>query len=315
MFKTGITDINKLLGEKSKTFLLKEFKNTTITLYDQILNESNAEELSEKVLVFFSDERGAYKRTYNNRFNKFDDAAIDLIKTFFSSENILTVQDMGVSDGRTSCDFFEKIVQFFPLIAFYASDYNGYVLVLEKGKTKITLSHRENLLEVLFPPFVFNIAKRDSYRYYPINHLVRLMHHWLVVNPLLKEYKNGNHRARKLLLFSPRAINLSKTDQRFKLLQHDLLMPFHKQSHIIRAMNVLNPSYFSETEFTKVLSNIYNGLYLGSFLITGSNQDAGSDVDGGIYKKNKLGFEKIWQADRPSPINDKILGFKKEIYS
>ena len=81
MFKTGITHIRDI-HSKGLTPFRKTFKNVSITLYDQILNEPDAEVLAERILLLFADERGAYKRTYARRFKQFDGVVLNFLKLF-----------------------------------------------------------------------------------------------------------------------------------------------------------------------------------------------------------------------------------------
>lgn len=215
-----------------------------------------------------------------------------------------------MSDGRTALDFFEKMVAIFPEIHYFASDYNPCVFVIEKGKLKVTLSHTGKVLEILFPPFVFNKIKRDSFRHYPLNHLIRFFVEKFWVNSLIKKYQQGLVNAKEQLLFAQKVLQKSQTDKRFQLGQHDLLQPFKEPACIIRAMNVLNASYFSETEFAQVIRNLYEGLRENGLLITGSNQEAGTIVNGGIYQKKDDGFLKIFNSSEGSPIEPLLLNFK-----
>ncbi len=84
MIKTGITKLNQLSNDK--TFLRKELKNISINLYDQTLNFVDGDQLAERILLFFSDERGAYKRNYQKRFEAFDLA----MSAFFGRNNTAT---------------------------------------------------------------------------------------------------------------------------------------------------------------------------------------------------------------------------------
>ncbi len=215
-----------------------------------------------------------------------------------------------MSDGRTGLDFFEKMVAVFPDIQYFASDYNPSVVILEKGKLKVTLSHTGKVLEILFPPFVFNKIKRDSFRHYPLNHVILFFIEKFWVNSLIKNYQQGLVKAKELLLFAPKVLQKAQADKRFQLGQHDLLQPFKEPACIIRAMNVLNPSYFSETEFAQVIRNLYDGLRENGLLITGSNQEAGTIVNGGIYQKEENGFSKIFNSGEGSPIASLLLNFK-----
>jgi hypothetical protein len=119
----------------------------------------------------------------------------------------------------------------------------------------------------------------------------------------------GQVKAKELLLFAPCALRLARKDSRYTLGQHDLLQPFRSRYHVIRAMNVLNPSYFSDEEFSRVLKYIYEGLLSNGLFITGSNHEAGSPVNGGLYKKTSEGFERIWQSGNGSPMKGEIAQF------
>jgi hypothetical protein len=55
-----------------------------------------------------------------------------------------------------------------------------------------------------------------------------------------------------------------------------------------------------------ILTNIYNTLNENGLLIEGSNEDPGSPLSGGIYKKNAGRFNKIVSADKPSRIEIQI---------
>lgn len=304
MIKTGIYKLD--LFKKDTIFFRKKLKNASITLYDQVFNEPQADELAEYILLRFADERGAYKRTYQKRFEEFDSQVISVLHKIFTLPTV-SFHDVGVSDGRTALDFFEKIILSFTGIQYLASDYNPSVFVLEKGKLKVTLSHKGKLLEILFPPFVFNKIKRDSFRYYPLNHLIRLLVEKIFVNKLVRQYQQGQIQAKELFLFAPRVLKKAQNDKRFKLGQHDLLQPFKQSVDIIRAMNILNPSYFSEIEFGDVIRNIYAGLKEGGILITGSNQEAGTLVHGGVYQKCGKVFKKLFISGSGSPIESLIL--------
>jgi hypothetical protein len=306
MIKTGITGLSQVKNKNFTTFLNKD-KKISITLYQDIHMFPNADNLAERILLLFSDERGAYKRTYQKRFEDFDLSVINILKNLPTPQ---AFHDCGVSDGRTALDFFEKMVLVFPDIQYFASDYNPSVFVLEKGKLKVTLSHTGKILEILFPPFVFNKIKQDSFRHYPLNHLILFFVEKFWVNSLMQKYKKGLIKAKELLLFSPKVLKKSQKDHRFRLGKHDLLHPFKERVDVVRAMNVLNPSYFSDVEFSQVIYNIYEGLNQNGLLITGSNQEAGTIVNGGIYQKKEKGFKKIFNSGEGSPIEAPLLDFK-----
>ncbi|MBP9764641.1 MAG: hypothetical protein KBD03_04890 [Gammaproteobacteria bacterium] len=305
MIKSGVTKVEDIL-DKDKALFGKP-KRVSIALYDQILNKPNADALAERILLLFTDERGAYKRTYLKRFEVFDAEVLNYLQHYFEPEQTLLLQDVGVSDGRTAVDFFTKVSMYFKNLHYEASDYGSKVYVLAQGRLQVVLNQVGTVLEIVWPPFVFNTIAPDKYRYYPLNRLICFFVQKLYVKPLLKLYQSGTIKPKELLLFAPAAFNLAKNDKRFSLSQYNLLSPFKSQSHVIRIMNVLNTSYFSEKEFSTVFKNIYHGLFESGLLITGSNQDTGSLVHGGVYQKVGAGFKKIWQSGQGSPVEHYIL--------
>lgn len=309
MWKTGIYHVSQLTEPANLKGFFGKDKNVSITLYDQILKKDNASELAERILLLFSDERGAYKRTYSKRFEVFDDEVMRLVTAHWGAETELAVQDVGVSDARTAVDFFHKVVDAFSDCTFQASDYNPTVCVIERGKVKVTLSGQQKLLEIVYPPFVLNVNKADRLPFYPINRGIFWFLKRYVVPGLMADYAAGRISMRQLTLFAPEALVLAEQDRRFQLRQHDILKAFPMVGHVVRAMNILNLSYFTPDEFSLVLKNIHNGLHERGLFITGSNQDAGSVVHGGVYQKTAHGFQRLWSSGEGSPIHQRILEF------
>jgi len=303
VIKLGIYNLEQIKKNTNFKGLFGGDKKISITLYDKILDEPDADRLAERILIYFSDDRGAYKRTYSKRFEEFDSIALDCLKGAFNNNAPLVFQDVAVSDGRTALDLFEQMSVIYPDLSYIASDYSSKVYVLDKGNVSVTISTKGQVLEIIWPPFVFNAMKKDSCLYYPLNCLIQYLAQQFIVPSILKEYDEGALQSKELVLFSHQVLKCSQDDNRFILSQHDLLQSFKEPAHAIRAMNVLNPSYFSDSEFIKILNNIHASLCKGGLFITGSNQDADTTVHGGIYEKTINGFKKIKQCGDGSPID------------
>lgn len=299
MLKTGIYKLNQIkaaatIDSTSFTNLFADEKEISITLYEQVQQLPNGNELAERVLLLFKDDRGAYKRTYINRFPEFDAIVLGQINSHFKPEDHLIIHDVGVSDGRTALDLFEKVIPIFTNCKYIASDYNAKVYILTKDKCTVTISHNGQILEILWPPFVFTKIRLNRFLFlYPLNHVIRFFIQLLYVYPIIKDYKSGKLTATELTLFAPKVLERSKNDPRLSLERQDLLQPFKEPANVIRAMNVLNPSYFTKDELHKIINNIYIGLKDGGLFILGSNQNAGTLVHGGIYKKTSSGFKLV----------------------
>ena len=312
MFKFGIYSLDQLRKRKSFKTFFGGSKNVSITLYDKLINPED-EKIAEYILNGFADDRGAYKRTYSKRFEAFDKKVIELIGSYFSKRNPLFVHDVAVSDGRTSCDFFEKLADIFPKVNFYASDYDSEVIVLESGTTKVTINTHGKVLEVVWPPFVFNAIKRSSYHYYFLHNILFFLVKHSIVKRILRQHEMGSLHGRTIKLFCPKARMLEQSDKRFHLGKYNVLEPFAARDKVsvVRAMNILNASYFTTEEFNILLGYFWDSLCEGGLLIAGSNQDADTVVDGAIYEKKANHFQKIWESGSGLWLDKIIISFEK----
>lgn len=325
MLKTGIYSSEDLISNNKLKTIFGDDKEISITLYDKLreldIDVNKADELAERVLLLFKDDRGIYKRTYAKRFESFDAILLKHVQDFFNLNDFtfkdpLVFLDVGVSDGRTSIDLFTKIKQICKNIRYIASDYNNLVYILNKNKTFITIDPNYKILEILWPPFVFNRFRLNRFLFlYPLNYIINFFIYLLVALPLIKAYKKGKIVAKKLLLFAPQVLRKAKEDSRFILKQHDLLEPLTPATaigasidanncsttstvHLIRAMNVLNSSYFSSNQLKAIIKNLYFGLRENGLLIIGSNQDPGSLVNGAIYQKIGKSFKLLEKSGK-----------------
>ena len=91
------------------------------------------------------------------------------------------------------------------------------------------------------------------------------------MRPLVHQYIKGDIAAENVFLFSSCAINLERNNKSFELAEHNILKSFNNKYNIIRAMNILNLSYFTDEEFQIIIKNIYHGLADNALFITGSN--------------------------------------------
>jgi CheR methyltransferase, SAM binding domain len=109
----------------------------------------------------------------------------------------------------------------------------------------------------------------------------------------LAKYRAGKIEPLPLVLFCPAARDLAASDGRFRLLEYDLLQPHALPCRVdvVRVMNVLNSSYFDPQQQSIAVRHIFESLALGGLLIIGSNDAAGTEVRGAIYRKLSQGFQ------------------------
>ena len=260
MFKTGIYNLNQLANQKLDGFFGKR-KFIAIDLYEEVglSGLPNKERLKEAIMRRFALANGTFRRTHDARFEDFDGDAIRQIKKFFSKDDLLRIHDVAVSDGRTACEFFNKLKRDFKKMHYHATDRDTYVKIIESKKNpknKIVRDEEGKLLQIIWPPFVFNIPKKESPLLYPINRLlIKLLEN---KTRMKKWLKLNNVKEKRISIFSHEAQKLERDDISFSLGAYDLFNKMPAKYDIIRVMNVLNKSYFTEEEARKIIINIKN---------------------------------------------------------
>jgi hypothetical protein len=307
MIKTGLYRREQLASRRNTRGLFGGRRRISITLYDQIQSLADANEWAEQILLLHSDGRGAYKRTYRHRFDEFDALALGLIGEGYGGRGALVIHDAGVSDARTACDFFRTVSVRFADLTYYATDYDPALLVLALGNIKVTMNRQQQMLEVVSPPFVFNVLKHENFLYYPVNYPLFLWARSVQAPRVLAAYRAGKIAPKTLSLYCPDAVRLAGADPRFRLLEHDLLAPFPHTVDVVRAMNVLNTAYFTPGQFAQVVGNVFASLSPGGLLIVGSNDDAGTEVRGAVYNKIDDGFAELARSGREHDAHRAIM--------
>lgn len=312
MFKLGIHSVNQLLsGRKNTIFGAK--KKVSATLLDKIDAGKTDSDAYAAILFYLNDDKGAYKRTYAGRFDEFDDKCIEIIEEAFRGPH-LNFHDVAVSSGQTSVDFYEKLNPKYEKLLYLASDYDPYLTVLRHGPLHVTISSTGSIVEILLAPFVFSQNPPDRW-FYPVNRLLHFIARKYWAKPLVANYLAGKlskQHTRTIDVFCPKARQLADANEGFTLGQHNLLEPSKTTADCLRAMNVLNDSYFSEDQMMTILQSAYDSLVEKGLLIFGSNQDAGSSVSGAVYAKTDRGFNRVWVTAVEPSASKHIVTFNRQ---
>jgi hypothetical protein len=184
------------------------------------------------------------------------------------------------------------------------------VSVLRKrgGRTYVAVDERDNPLQVMFAPFVLPL--RESWRtwlrgwLYPANAILRAVLMNTTAKQILRLY--AEHSAEieyhdiPLICKETRQLQ-SQTN--FHLELYNFLDTAPRAYTVVRAMNVFNPSYFTDDMMSTAVINIFRSLREGGAFITGSNNDAGSIVNGTIYRKQQGAFVPVYTSGDGSPID------------
>jgi len=292
MFRFGIHSREQLTPAKLEGFI-KGRKLIALDLYSALDEWTPAErnKLQERMLSQFSLHNRTFKYTITRRFPDFDRLAVSEIASRFPAGQPVRVHDIAVSDGRTSYDFYTELSRLYrDRLAFVASDYAPYVYVLKRTHSarRIVIDDDAHILQVTTPPFVFNTVRFESVWLYPVNHIVRQLVVRLYARPLLSAYQSGEPdvKRRRIDLLCPEYRSCVEKTVNCRFESYDILSGPTEQFDVIRAMNVLNQSYFSRAQLQRGVANIVRSLNDNGLFIAGSNTKQGTVVNGGVFRKS-----------------------------
>jgi len=316
MFKFGIHKREQLTPDHLEGFF-RARKFIALDLYNALDDypPGDRDRIQGRMLRRFSNQNGTFKNTYVRRFEDFDILAANSVRSAFPANREIRVHDIGASDGRTSCAFYDTLSGIYgPRLKFVASDYAPFLYVVRRKNStrRVIVDERENILQIITPPFVFNVIHPEKKLLYPFNHFIRYFVNRRYARPLMLAYKAGERDVERsrvdLLCYECRANCASKDN--FRFISYDIFSPPTERFDVIRAMNVLNLIYFSREDLMKAVTNIFLSLEEGGLFITGSNLEAGTRVNGGIYKKSGGRLEKLEGSGNGSQVDDLIQAIR-----
>lgn len=315
MLKTGIYRADHLALPALDGFFGRR-KFIAVTLYPEVVaNEPpDRDRLLERILARFPAANGTYKRTQRRRFDAFDRQVVQVLRDRIPPGTHCAIHDMAVSDGRTAVDFFRLIDETTEIEStFLASDASPDVEAISSSGTSVVVVVDPDTgapLQVVSPPFVFNVRQRESAVLYPVNRAFLATLLRTRVARLLERRAAGDPRltVSRIRLLAPDCLRLVDTDARFRFARYDIFDEPPGMFDVIRAMNVLNRTYFSDAAIRVAIQRIHGSVNPGGLFVTGSNQDAGSPVNGAIYESTGTGFHTIWTSGGGSPVHDIVVG-------
>jgi hypothetical protein len=222
----------------------------------------------------------------------------------------IQAHDVGVSDGRTTCPFFELLQRVYKdQFELLISDYDIEVLSVPvgRGNSRVILDSRANPLQLIMPPFVFSIIRPVTPYYYPVNWLLRVLNQRSAIEEAVQKFHDQSNDIRKIHIVCTECQDLVSAHQNLQIMQYDLLSKPHGSMDIVRAMNLLNPSYFAPPQMKIAIDNLRESLVDGGLLITGSNTGAGTQINGGIYRRTGDSFETLYESGKGSPVTDMLV--------
>ncbi len=317
MFKFGVYRQRDLCPSDLETKWGRR-KFVAMTLYPEIsrLTSPDRDSLLELILCRFAGAKRIFKRTHRARFPGFDRELVALISQLHADRRPYRVHDVAVSNGITAVDFYRQLKASRRHLEYVASDFAPDLLAINQQGERLTLvldPVTHDWLQIVYPPFVFNLQKRENEFIYPFNGLVRRWLERTSCRRLWDRYCAGQQgiRTTTIRLLHPECQQLLQRESDFAFQRCDILQPMEGRFDLVRAMNILNPAYFAQRDLQRAIRNIHGSLTCGGLLATGSNQDSRSPVAGAIYRQSDGGFERLRVSGAGSPVDAMITQFRR----
>jgi SAM-dependent methyltransferase len=202
---------------------------------------------------------GTWKSTRANRHLLTD----EMIGCEVRGRRQVSLLDIGASSGVTSLELIRKLDS--QLHSYYVSDIGFDIRVIKSGKYShfYPMSDDQCIMSVS-DNFVFYCQKFA--KFFPLGNIANLV--------VSQAPDITRTECEKLSLIHPDLHTLLEKDSRIRLAIHDVLNPWHGKSvDLVKIANVLNRSYFSDSQINIALRNLSRALNVNGVLVVTDNRD------------------------------------------
>ena len=293
MLRTGIYTLDQV---EHLSVEAAQRRDIALWLYPDLVrsDDPRKHQIAEALLARLKMGNFTNKRTYSGRFAEFDSTVIEILRSGAQPGSAFPLLDVGVSDGRTSVEFFKRLSTLFgSRLSYTASDkYQVFRRVRPVGsKLQVILDADGAPCQLVRPPFVLNTFRPEHPILLPVNNLLRMI--WKAsASKMLKKPGLASEQT-EIRVLGPEAQELIETDGRFNFDTADIMAPIAKTYRLVRAMNLLNRDYFGSDAMKTAITNLGNAIEPGGYFVVGSNEGPGSTVNGAIYLKSDLELQLV----------------------
>ena len=235
---------------------------------------------------------GTAKTTYANRFDDLNRKISELI-----TKKSIKIHDVAASNGITSLELYHHLANagFKPTL-FFSDKFSTLYYYSERNKTFFYDTDGQYVFGytygMLASKLVSNFFLGCKWLYY-----------------ISEKYAKSkfNHSLPTTLLLHADVIKTSEKNLNFRYISHDLFQDVQNGAYdLVRAMNILNPIYFSEKQLKYALTLIHQSLGEdGIFLVGRTHIDDGKN-HASFYRKSNAGFVLIEHHNTGSEIRKLI---------
>lgn len=211
------------------------------------------------------------RRTFQRRYDRINAAIVEAVEQHLPEATPLRVQDVAVSNGISSVEFFETLAKRVNP-EFCGMDYLDSIRVVDMpGGWRMVFENTGRPLQAVGHGFVIPLATRVGWRY-PVN---RVLRSWLKRRAVpraaatLAQAQPGAPGVTHHDAFHPRARAVAARDPRFRLGFGDMYEATPERFDLIRAMSVF--SNLDAPRITRATCAMCSSLEEGGLFVVGRN--------------------------------------------
>ncbi len=310
MYKLGIVTYDGL--DHPPTWLGKKKRASALLLQEMTQRSPVDPKKYDNIIKCIATPNGTWKDTKRGRFTVLDSIILEDLKNIHNTTKSLIVMDLAVSSGVTSVEFYKLLRSAFS-VDFIATDlwYEAISIKSPQYGWIVVLYSDGNELQYVVGPFVLPGQGRESL-FYPINIALRQLCRWMTLpkaQAILKKYNSSEfsyfqtsmvdgYEVTKLCLLAHECMELAKSSRYFRFEVSNIMEPFAYRADVIRAMNILTPTYFYDTQLQQGIRNCLNVLNREGVLVLGQSiTDESDDIKATIFRRKDRGLDIIRQVN------------------
>ncbi len=247
---------------------------------------------------------GTWRTTFRDRFNDVDEASLRVMKEAFAPNTPLRIEDRAVSSALTSAQWAKRIFEAFPRAEFEASDLLTQLLEvpIRAGESYVT-EPDGTPIQYISPHFVVGLAHPESWRN-PLLRLVAARARSRFGRP------DGNVGAQPISCVHPEAQVLARVNPNFRIRTRSVFELTSPACDVIRTMNILNRSYFSQDELMKAARLLHASLQPDGIWIVGKTREDDFSNHATIFRRKESAWEIVARTGSGSEMEEIALSIR-----
>lgn len=253
---------------------------------------------------------GTFRTTFRHRFDALNLELNKLLAERFDSSLVLRAEDRAVSHGLTSYEWALALRQQFPNVELQASDLLLHLLELTLPDGAVFITEPSgHPLQYIKAPYAVSLTDIPSWKF-PVNRWVaqRALARFASLKlPANWPEAGCNYPTRRIPYIHPEALALSQSSRTLSFVPQSVFEVSPVPRHVVRTMNILNLSYFSEDQLREAVRNIAASMTPDGVWIVGRTTEDNFVNNVSVFVLGATGWQLLRRFEKGSEIESLVL--------